>query len=153
MTSGVLIVGSLGLSLYTKSRATGGTTVGTTHSSRDRWLGDPFLQEEPSPLGEVFGWIMAGIYMGGRIPQIWLNVINSPLVSITPLPCLNNILMIVERILKFFKFFVLFEFDITLGVILLHFLICCFFIILGVSDEERHGGGPKPVHVCFCSIG
>jgi hypothetical protein len=22
----------------------------------------------------VFGWIMAAIYMGGRLPQIWLNV-------------------------------------------------------------------------------
>lgn len=80
MTSGVLILGSLGLSLYTRPKAhPGGTGVGSTHWGRANWLGDPFLQEEPSPLGEVFGWIMAGIYMGGRFPQIWLNVPPSPL--------------------------------------------------------------------------
>ncbi|KAJ7561667.1 hypothetical protein O6H91_03G036900 [Diphasiastrum complanatum] len=26
-----------------------------------------------SAIGELFGWLMAAIYMGGRIPQIWLN--------------------------------------------------------------------------------
>ncbi len=77
--SGVLLVGSLGISLYASPRTSaGGGSVGTTHSGRDKWLGDPFLGEEPSPLGEVFGWIMACIYMGGRLPQIWLNVCTSP---------------------------------------------------------------------------
>lgn len=74
MTSSVLIVGSLGLSFITRPPATGGTTVGTTHIGRMRSLGDPFLGDEASPLGEVFGWIMACIYMGGRLPQIYLNV-------------------------------------------------------------------------------
>jgi hypothetical protein len=32
------------------------------------------LGEDVSVKGEVFGWIMAAIYMGGRLPQIWLNV-------------------------------------------------------------------------------
>lgn len=32
------------------------------------------LGDNISPTGEVFGWIMAAIYMGGRLPQIWLNV-------------------------------------------------------------------------------
>lgn len=86
MTSGVLIVGSLGLSLYMSPRAPGGTTMGTTHSGRDTWLvGDPFLQEEPSPLGEVFGWIMAAIYMGGRLPQIWLNIQRGTVEGLNPL--------------------------------------------------------------------
>lgn len=80
VASGVLLVGSLGISLYTSPRAaSGGSIVGTTHSGRGKlWLDDPFLGEEPSPLGEVFGWIMACIYMGGRLPQIWLNVCTSP---------------------------------------------------------------------------
>ncbi len=32
------------------------------------------LGDNISPTGELFGWIMAAIYMGGRLPQIWLNV-------------------------------------------------------------------------------
>lgn len=32
---------------------------------------------EHSAFGQWLGWFMAAIYMGGRIPQIWLNV--SPL--------------------------------------------------------------------------
>jgi len=32
------------------------------------------LEEDVSVKGEVLGWIMAAIYMGGRLPQIWLNV-------------------------------------------------------------------------------
>lgn len=27
-----------------------------------------------SALGQWLGWLMAVIYMGGRLPQIWLNV-------------------------------------------------------------------------------
>jgi hypothetical protein len=27
-----------------------------------------------SAFGQWLGWLMAAIYMGGRIPQIWLNV-------------------------------------------------------------------------------
>lgn len=27
-----------------------------------------------STLGQWLGWLMAAIYMGGRLPQIWLNV-------------------------------------------------------------------------------
>lgn len=26
--------------------------------------------------GQGLGWLMAAIYMGGRIPQIWLNVLT-----------------------------------------------------------------------------
>lgn len=85
MTSGVLMVGTLGLSLYTTRRVTGGPTIGTTHISHNAHsFGDHFLGEEPSPLGEVFGWIMACIYMGGRLPQIWLNV--QPLDSLLNCP-------------------------------------------------------------------
>lgn len=32
------------------------------------------LRQKISTVGEVFGWFMAAIYMGGRLPQIWLNV-------------------------------------------------------------------------------
>lgn len=87
--SGVLLVGSLGISLYTNPRTSsgGGSVVGTTHSGRggNMWLGDPFLGEEPSPLGEVFGWIMACIYMGGRLPQIWLNIQRGTVEGLNPL--------------------------------------------------------------------
>lgn len=29
---------------------------------------------EHSAFGQWLGWLMAAIYMGGRLPQIWLNV-------------------------------------------------------------------------------
>ena len=29
---------------------------------------------EANPYGILLGWIMAAIYMGGRLPQIYLNV-------------------------------------------------------------------------------
>lgn len=36
-----------------------------------------------SALGQSLGWLMAVIYMGGRLPQIWLNV-NSQLFLLRP---------------------------------------------------------------------
>ncbi|CAM6034675.1 unnamed protein product [Sphagnum compactum] len=43
------------------------------------------LGEEISPLGEVFGWIMAVIYMGGRLPQILLNIKRGTAEGLNPL--------------------------------------------------------------------
>lgn len=86
VASSVLIVGSLGLSSFVNRSASSGGFVGTTNAGRQalnqtsssmNGLWPRLLQEEISPLGEVFGWIMASIYMGGRLPQIWLNVIFS----------------------------------------------------------------------------
>lgn len=84
VASSVLIVGSLGLSSFVnRSASSSGGFVGTTNAGRQALNQTPspmhglwprLLQEEISPLGEVFGWIMASIYMGGRLPQIWLNV-------------------------------------------------------------------------------
>lgn len=59
--------------------------MGTTHIGRMRSLGDPFLGDEASPLGEVFGWIMACIYMGGRLPQIYLNIKRGTVEGLNPL--------------------------------------------------------------------
>ncbi|KAL0360733.1 UNVERIFIED_CONTAM: hypothetical protein Sradi_3757800 [Sesamum radiatum] len=42
-------------------------------------VAQPLLQEHEfseNPYGEWLGWLMAAIYMGGRIPQIWLNGLN-----------------------------------------------------------------------------
>ncbi|KAJ8546094.1 hypothetical protein K7X08_018677 [Anisodus acutangulus] len=39
--------------------------------------GRKLLQEhgmEHSALGQCLGWMMAAVYMGGRLPQIWLNI-------------------------------------------------------------------------------
>ncbi|CAM6030848.1 unnamed protein product [Sphagnum balticum] len=43
------------------------------------------LGEEISPLGEVFGWMMAVIYMGGRLPQILLNIKRGTAEGLNPL--------------------------------------------------------------------
>lgn len=83
MASSVLIGGSLGLSLIVRPSPSGGTIVGTTHVGGG--FGNPFLKEEVSPLGEVFGWIMACIYMGGRLPQIYLNMQRGTVEGLNPL--------------------------------------------------------------------
>ncbi|CAI5489298.1 unnamed protein product [Closterium sp. Naga37s-1] len=41
--------------------------------------------EEPSALGELLGWLMAAIYMGGRIPQIYLNIQRGTVEGLSPL--------------------------------------------------------------------
>ncbi|KAL2651712.1 hypothetical protein R1flu_019840 [Riccia fluitans] len=37
------------------------------------------------PLGEIFGWCMAAIYMGGRLPQILLNIKRGTVEGLNPL--------------------------------------------------------------------
>ncbi|KAH7849295.1 hypothetical protein Vadar_015851 [Vaccinium darrowii] len=51
-------------------------------SGRRLLQGHEFGQE--NALGEWLGWLMAAIYMGGRVPQIWLNGLN-PLMFILAL--------------------------------------------------------------------
>ncbi|CAN8229107.1 unnamed protein product [Cochlearia groenlandica] len=55
-----------------------------THASTRRLL----LNErrvEHSMLGQWLGWLMAAIYMGGRIPQIWLNIKRGSVEGLNPL--------------------------------------------------------------------
>ncbi|KFK30302.1 hypothetical protein AALP_AA7G244100 [Arabis alpina] len=40
---------------------------------------------EHSALGQRLGWLMAAIYMGGRIPQIWLNIKRGSVEGLNPL--------------------------------------------------------------------
>lgn len=99
-SSGVLLVGSLGVS-STFRRSTLGSFMGVTstmqssrsllhiHSVVDRSYQPRFrfglLGDNISPTGEVFGWIMAAIYMGGRLPQIWLNIKRGTVEGLNPL--------------------------------------------------------------------
>ncbi|CAM6028466.1 unnamed protein product [Sphagnum balticum] len=61
----------------------------TIHSVVDRSYQPRFpfglLGDNISPTGEVFGWIMAAIYMGGRLPQIWLNIKRGTVEGLNPL--------------------------------------------------------------------
>ncbi|CAN1224835.1 Probable vacuolar amino acid transporter YPQ1 [Linum grandiflorum] len=46
------------------------------------------LQEggmDSSAVGQWLGWLMAAIYMGGRIPQIWLNIKRGSVEGLNPL--------------------------------------------------------------------
>ncbi|KAL0314761.1 UNVERIFIED_CONTAM: putative vacuolar amino acid transporter YPQ1 [Sesamum angustifolium] len=48
----------------------------------------PQLQENEfseNAFGEWLGWLMAAIYMGGRIPQIWLNIKRGNVEGLNPL--------------------------------------------------------------------
>ncbi|XP_031115048.1 probable vacuolar amino acid transporter YPQ1 isoform X1 [Ipomoea triloba] len=50
--------------------------------------GRKLLQEsgtEHSSFGQWLGWMMAAIYMGGRIPQIWLNIKRGSVEGLNPL--------------------------------------------------------------------
>uniref|UniRef100_A0A7N0ZZS9 PQ-loop repeat family protein / transmembrane family protein n=1 Tax=Kalanchoe fedtschenkoi TaxID=63787 RepID=A0A7N0ZZS9_KALFE len=40
---------------------------------------------EHSAFGQLLGWIMAAIYMGGRVPQIWLNIKRGSVEGLNPL--------------------------------------------------------------------
>ncbi|KAG8642572.1 hypothetical protein MANES_12G099200v8 [Manihot esculenta] len=40
---------------------------------------------EHSSFGQWLGWLMAAIYMGGRIPQIWLNIKRGSVEGLNPL--------------------------------------------------------------------
>lgn len=42
-------------------------------------------EQSVSPLGTLLGWIMAAIYMGGRVPQIWKNVQRGTVEGLNPL--------------------------------------------------------------------
>jgi uncharacterized protein with PQ loop repeat len=41
--------------------------------------------DEENALGEWLGWLMAAIYMGGRVPQIWLNIKRGNVEGLNPL--------------------------------------------------------------------
>ncbi|KAH9541817.1 hypothetical protein CY35_14G085800 [Sphagnum magellanicum] len=99
-STGGLLVGSLGISAAFNRHTFGGLMGATSarqsvqsllHISsvldRSHQHSVPFglLGEEISPLGEVFGWIMAVIYMGGRLPQILLNIKRGTAEGLNPL--------------------------------------------------------------------
>ncbi|KAL0360734.1 UNVERIFIED_CONTAM: hypothetical protein Sradi_3757900, partial [Sesamum radiatum] len=51
----------------------------SSEALRRALVAQPLLQEHEfseNPYGEWLGWLMGAIYMGGRIPQIWLNGLN-----------------------------------------------------------------------------
>ncbi|XP_010432126.1 PREDICTED: uncharacterized protein LOC104716448 isoform X3 [Camelina sativa] len=63
---GTFLAASASLPLQAKSLA-----EKYAHASSRRLLNERIV--EHSALGQWLGWLMAAIYMGGRIPQIWLN--------------------------------------------------------------------------------
>ncbi|KAK7262825.1 hypothetical protein RJT34_30406 [Clitoria ternatea] len=67
------------LSLPTKSNALGEAYV--------RFSGRKLLQEyeKHSKFGQWLGWLMAAIYICGRVPQIWLNIRRGSVEGLNPL--------------------------------------------------------------------
>ncbi|KAG6571402.1 hypothetical protein SDJN03_30317, partial [Cucurbita argyrosperma subsp. sororia] len=53
----------------------------------DGFRGRKLLQEHAthSGFGQFLGWLMAAIYMGGRLPQIWLNIKRGSVEGLNPL--------------------------------------------------------------------
>ncbi|XP_050935312.1 probable vacuolar amino acid transporter YPQ1 [Cucumis melo] len=53
----------------------------------DGFSGRKLLQEHSSHsgFGQLLGWLMAAIYMGGRLPQIWLNIKRGSVEGLNPL--------------------------------------------------------------------
>jgi len=72
-SAGTLLVGSMGLSAQFAKSAGLGVMLQSS------------VGQEISVKGEVFGWIMAAIYMGGRVPQIWLNMQRGSVEGLNPM--------------------------------------------------------------------
>ncbi|KAJ6678545.1 SEVEN TRANSMEMBRANE PROTEIN 1-RELATED [Salix viminalis] len=76
---GTFLATSLNLPL--QSKALGQACIGYT--------GRRLLHEgggmDHSAFGQWLGWLMAAIYMGGRIPQIWLNIKRGSVEGLNPL--------------------------------------------------------------------
>ncbi|KAL1188876.1 hypothetical protein V5N11_000992 [Cardamine amara subsp. amara] len=75
---GTFLAASVSLPLQAKSLA-----EKYAHSSSRRLLNERIV--EHSVLGQWLGWLMAAIYMGGRIPQIWLNIKRGSVEGLNPL--------------------------------------------------------------------
>ncbi|KAL3723875.1 hypothetical protein ACJRO7_035964 [Eucalyptus globulus] len=65
---GTFLASSLTLPLQNKSFTEAHVVLSTRKLLREGGM-------EHSVFGQWLGWLMAAIYMGGRIPQIWLNVL------------------------------------------------------------------------------
>lgn len=73
---GTFIIGSAGLPFQAKALMEMHTAL----------YGNNVLQEfESNPYGILLGWIMAAIYMGGRLPQIYLNIKRGNVEGLNPL--------------------------------------------------------------------
>ncbi|KAL3723874.1 hypothetical protein ACJRO7_035964 [Eucalyptus globulus] len=66
---GTFLASSLTLPLQNKSFTEAHVVLSTRKLLREGGM-------EHSVFGQWLGWLMAAIYMGGRIPQIWLNGLN-----------------------------------------------------------------------------
>ncbi|XP_019088956.1 PREDICTED: probable vacuolar amino acid transporter YPQ1 isoform X2 [Camelina sativa] len=75
---GTFLAASASLPLQAKSLA-----EKYAHASSRRLLNERIV--EHSALGQWLGWLMAAIYMGGRIPQIWLNIKRGSVEGMNPL--------------------------------------------------------------------
>ncbi|KAL3505255.1 hypothetical protein ACH5RR_035096 [Cinchona calisaya] len=60
-----------------------------SRASQQKFMGRRLLQEHDefhgNAYGQYLGWLMAAIYMGGRIPQIWLNIKRGSVEGLNPL--------------------------------------------------------------------
>ncbi|KAF7141237.1 hypothetical protein RHSIM_Rhsim06G0037000 [Rhododendron simsii] len=58
--------------------------TGAYLKSSGRRLLQEYEFDQENALGEWLGWMMAAIYMGGRIPQIWLNIKRGSVEGMNP---------------------------------------------------------------------
>ncbi|KAH7566465.1 hypothetical protein JRO89_XS08G0168400 [Xanthoceras sorbifolium] len=59
---------------------------------------------EHSAFGQWLGWLMAAIYMGGRIPQIWLNIKRGSVEGLNPLMFIFALAANVTYVLRMGKY-------------------------------------------------
>ncbi|KAL2504131.1 PQ-loop repeat family protein/transmembrane family protein [Abeliophyllum distichum] len=77
---GVFGAASANLPFLTKALT---ETVGGSIFTGRRFMKEEALQE--NAYGQLLGWLMAAIYMGGRIPQIWLSIKRGSVEGLNPL--------------------------------------------------------------------
>ncbi|KAK0604466.1 hypothetical protein LWI29_015919 [Acer saccharum] len=95
---GTFLAASLGLPVA-KSKALSNATAGIT----SRKLLQHGGSTEHSAFGQGLGWLMAAIYMGGRIPQIWLNIKRGSVEGLNPLMFVFALAANVTYVLRNFR--------------------------------------------------
>ncbi|XP_010548371.1 PREDICTED: probable vacuolar amino acid transporter YPQ1 [Tarenaya hassleriana] len=75
---GTFLAASVNLPFQAKGLMDAYTTTSARRLLQERVM-------EHSVVGQCLGWLMAAIYMGGRIPQIWLNIKRGSVEGLNPL--------------------------------------------------------------------
>ncbi|KAG8641305.1 hypothetical protein MANES_13G135400v8 [Manihot esculenta] len=94
---GTFLATSLNLSLQSKALRETSTSFTSSRLSHEG------SGTEHSAFGQWLGWLMAAIYMSGRIPQIWLNIKRGSVEGLNPLMFIFAIVANLTYVLRSYR--------------------------------------------------